>query len=192
MGRTTSSQRGASRRTTATTAKRGGAARSGATSRTSTSKRTSSGPRKAATRTASSKRRTPALRPAGPWVPVIVVGLVVVLGWSLYPALRLQYQTSRRAAGLEQQYEALRKRNETLSAKVAELKTPAGVEKAAREELGYTKRGENVYVVIPDGSDGSTAAATASLTGGAERSLIQTVLDAVFGVSAPESVGLEP
>lgn len=193
MGRTTPPQRGASRSTKATTGKRGGGARSSSTPRTG-AKRAASGPRKSPSRSraAAPKRRAVVFRPAGPWVPVIAVGIVVLLGWSLYPALKLQYQSARRSAGLEQQYDALRKRNQALSVEVADLKTPAGVEKAAREKLGYTKRGENVYVVIPDGSEVASDAATASVMGGADRSLVRTVLDAVFGVAEPASPGLEP
>jgi cell division protein FtsB len=192
MARTTSTQGGASRRTTTASGKRSGGP--GAKSRTATTKRGASGPRKPASRgrTASSTRRAKVALPAGPWVPVIVVGLVAVLGWSLYPALRLQYQTSRRAAGLEQQYQALKQRNQALSAQVAELKTPAGVEKAARETLGYTKKGDNVYVVMPDGSTGPTSAVASSVASGTDRSLIQTVLDALFGVAPPATPGLEP
>lgn len=195
MGRTNSTQRGASRSTTTATRKRGGGARSSATPKPGASKkRTTSGPRKPASRSRAAvpKRRGPALRPAGPWVPVIVVVLVAVLGWSLYPALKLQYQTSRRAAGLQQQYEALRQRNQTLSAEVADLKTPAGVEKAAREKLGYAKKGDNVYVVIPDGAAAATDASAASMAGGSQSSLVQNVLDAIFGVAVPAEPGLEP
>lgn len=192
MARTTSTQRGASSRTT-TAKKKGGGARASATSRTGAAKRGGSGPRKTAARSRSTATRKSALalRPAGPWVPVIILGLVVVLGWSLYPALKLQYQTSRRAAGLEAQYQTLKQRNQKLSAEVAALKTPAGVEKAARETLGYTKKGDNVYVIVPDGSGGTTTAAAASVAG-EQSSLIQTVLDAIFGISAPTSPGLEP
>lgn len=194
MGRTTSTQRGASRRTASTTASRGGAARRGsASARTSSAKRGSKSP----ARTGAKVRRTPAagrvrLQPAGPWMPVAAIVLVVVLGWSLYPALKLQYQTSRRAAGLEQQYESLRKRNAALSAEVAALKTPEGVEKAAREKLGYAKSGENVYVVIPDGSKGASDVTTASMAGGSGTSLIQSILDVIFGVSTPSAPVVEP
>lgn len=194
MGRTNSTQRGASRRTTGTTAKRIAGGRTSANANRATSKkRTASGPRKPTARSPrASARSAIVMRPAGPWVPVIIVGLIVVLGWSLYPALRLQYQTSRRAAGLQQQYEALRQRNQTLSAEVADLKTPKGVEKAARERLGYTKRGENVYVVIPDGAAASSDAVAASSSAGSERPLIQALLDAVFGVAAPITPEIEP
>ena len=188
MGRTTSTQRGASRRTARTTVSRGGSARrSSVTSRTSAAKRGS----KASPRKAPGPRRID-VRPAGPWVPIVAVALVAVLGWSLYPALKLQYQTSRRAAGFEQQYRSLRERNTALSAEVAELKTPAGVEKAAREKLGYTKTGENVYVVIPDGSIAASGVTTAPTTGASASSIVQTVLDAIFGVSTQASPGVEP
>jgi cell division protein FtsL len=116
---------------------------------------------------------------------------VVVLGWSLYPALQLQYQTSRRVASLQQQYDSLKKRNKTLRTQVAELKTPAGVEKAAREDLGYAKSGENVYVVMPSSSSSSSTTArrtqSASVGGADDRSIIQVVLDAVFGVEQTSS-----
>jgi hypothetical protein len=103
--------------------------------------------------------------------------------------MKLQYQTSRRAQGLEQQYASLRARNTALSAEVAALKTPEGVEKAAREKLGYTKTGENVYVVIPDGSIAASGVTTAPTTGASASSMVQTVLDAIFGVGSPASSG---
>lgn len=126
---------------------------------------------------------------AGPWAPGIVLGLVLVLGWTLYPALRLQYQTSRRMAGLQQQYRSLRDRNEALRAQVAELKTPEGVEKAARSNLGYTKSGEHVYIVMPDESEVTTAEAPITAAG---RTAVQVVLDALFGVAPPASEDIEP
>jgi hypothetical protein len=101
------------------------------------------------------------------------------LGWALYPALRLQYQTGRRVSGLEQQYDSLRKRNEQLRSQVADLQTPQGVEHEA-EKLGLAKRGEHVYVVVGGKTTTGTAAAAGPGTG--ERSAIQVILDAVFGV----------
>ncbi|HEY5516993.1 MAG TPA: septum formation initiator family protein [Coriobacteriia bacterium] len=121
-----------------------------------------------------------------------IVALVVVMGWSLYPALKLEYQASRRAATKEQQYQALRARQATLTEEVAALQTPAGVEKAAREKLGFTKKGEHVYVVIPDGSAAASDSATASMAGAAATSIVQDVLDLVFGVSSPASTSIEP
>jgi type II secretory pathway component PulJ len=127
---------------------------------------------------------------------VTIVALVAVLAWSLYPAMRLQYQASRRVDGLQQQYDTLKKRNDALRTQVAALKTPQGVEKAAREGLGYTKKGENAYVVLPAGTatptDGAIAGASeSSMAGTPEPSLLQVVLDALFGVEQPTST-VEP
>jgi cell division protein FtsB len=123
-------------------------------------------------------------------VPIAVVMALGLLGWVLYPALKLQYQTSRRVAGLEQKYDSLRKRNETLRAEVAGLKTPEGVAKAASEGLGFTKQGENLYVVMP--SKAPTSQAEAPVATRDERSAVQIVLDAVFGVEEPASVDSAP
>jgi cell division protein FtsB len=186
MARTTSTQRGASRRSAPSTARSGSKGRS-APKRAGSTK--ASMPAKSR---GTSARRT-AARPAGPWVPVLVVALVAVLGWSLYPALRLQYQASRRQAGLEQQFDSLRQRNEKLRAQVAELKTSKGVEKAAREDLGYAKAGEHVYVVTrsPSSSAPSSGAApvqSAQTTGGQAPSVVRTLLDALFGVQQQSDV----
>jgi cell division protein FtsB len=179
MARTTSTQRGASRRS-APTASKGASGRGAATART----RAKGG---ATARKRTAPARSSVRRPAGPWVPVLVIGLVVVLGWSLYPAMRLQYQESRRMAGLQQQYDSLKSRNQALRTQVAELKTPAGVEKAAREDLGYAKSGDHVYIVMPSGGSSSSAApsSTASVAGDPGSSVVQSILDAIFGVSQP-------
>jgi cell division protein FtsL len=129
-------------------------------------------------------------------VPVGIAVLVVVLAWSLYPAARIQYQESRRMAGLQQQYESLKTRNDALRAQVAALKTPAGVEQAAREDLGYAKSGDNVYVVVPSGQPTSTdpgagPASTASMSPAPAAPLFQVLLDALFGVAQPTST-VEP
>ena len=95
----------------------------------------------------------------------------------MYPALKVQYEASRSVAGLEQEYEDLRERNETLRAEVADLKTAEGVERVARESLGFTRPGENVYVVMPPaaGDSSSTADPAAS-------DPVATLLDAVFSL----------
>lgn len=192
MSSSTSSQRGASRRTAsgsgggqrrASTSSRSGGTRAAAP-RTAGAK----GARKAPQRT-TSKARAPR-RPAGPWVPAGVLLALVLLGWALYPALRLQYQTSRRVAGLERQYQALQQRNRSLKAEVAELKTPEGVAKAAREGLGFTKAGEHVYVVMP--AKAATPTAQASAVANDARTPAQVVLDALFGVTQPDTADSEP
>lgn len=189
MARTTSTQRGASRRTTPTATS--GKGRSGAPSSRS---RTSAAPARKSAPPARGRKtaRSRAQLPSGPIVPIAIIGLVVLLVWSLYPALKLQYQASRSLAGVEQQSAALQAHNAALRAQVAALKTPQGVEKAAREALGYAKKGDHVYVVLPSGQATSgTRAVTASVAGTSGASLLQQILDALFGVQQPTST-VEP
>ena len=190
MARTTSTQRGASRRTTPTASS--GKGRSGASS--SRSRKPAAPARKSAppSRGRSTSARTRAQRPSGPIVPIAIIGLLILLVWSLYPALKLQYQASRSLAGVEQQSAALSAHNAALRAQVAALKTPQGVEKAAREALGYAKKGDHAYVVLPSGQATSGAGTVAaSVTGTSGASLLQQILDALFGVQQPTST-VEP
>jgi cell division protein FtsB len=175
MSSTPSKQRGTSRRSAPAAGRRKGSA-----------------PRRTAASTSRTSSKRTAPRPAGPLVPVIVIAVVLVLGWALYPALKLQYQTSRRIGGLEAQYETLRHSNDALRAQVAELKTPTGVENAAREDLGYTKKGEHVYVVMPSHAPSSATQAASVAGGGDERSALQVILDAIFGVSPAPTVDSAP
>jgi hypothetical protein len=93
---------------------------------------------------------------------------------------------------MNQQYASLKERTSALRSQVAALKTPQGVEQAARQDLGYAKAGDNVYVVVPSAQATSTAAgatnvAAASVAGTSVSSLLQSVLDAIFGVQQPSS-----
>lgn len=110
---------------------------------------------------------------------------VVLAIWVLYPAFQLQYQQERQKATLEQELAGLRERNETLLAQVERLKTPEGVEEAAREGLGLAKAGEQVYIVT-EGE--ATRAAEPDVTQQArsvtvpEAALLTKALDFIFGV----------
>lgn len=193
------SQRGASRSSRSAPAQKrrsgGGSARtrSPAGAKPSPSGRKPASPRSAANRGSSSRGRpssragvkhAPARRPqvsASPWVPVSVIALVVLLGWAMYPALKVQYQAGRQYAGLQSEYETLKQRNDKLRAQVADLKTPAGVERAARESLGFAKAGEHVYVVVPDKSRSTSATTNAAEATSAGADPITRVLDLIFG-----------
>lgn len=96
----------------------------------------------------------------------------------MYPALKVQYEASRNVAGLEREYEDLKKRNQTLRREVEDLKTPQGVERVARETLGYTRPGENVYVVMPSGS----GTATQAVSPAAAPDPVTQFLDAIFSI----------
>jgi uncharacterized protein YpmB len=116
-----------------------------------------------------------------------VVALVAVLAWSLYPALKLQYIASRSLATVQQQYASITKDKDTLRTQVTDLQTPKGVEETARKDLGYAKKGESVYIVVPAGGSTSTAGrdsgvTTASAADTPEPSLLQQLLDLFFGV----------
>jgi cell division protein FtsL len=111
-----------------------------------------------------------------------VVASLALLAWTIYPAAKLQYQTGRRVAGLQAQYDSLKKKNQTLTAEVADLKRPEGVEKAARETLGLTRPGENVYVVIPASAASGQPSAAGVDAPQDGPDVVTALLDAVFGV----------
>jgi len=113
--------------------------------------------------------------------------LVAVLAWALYPALRLQYIASRSLASVQQQYASLAKSKDALRTEVMDLQTPKGVEDTARKDLGYAKKGESVYIVVPAGESSATpgdgsGVTTASAADLPVPSLLQQLLDLFFGV----------
>ncbi len=171
----------------------------GASARTGRA-RTSRTPPKArvpAKRSRTQATRKPARKPSSrarkrvrdiPWryLPAALVALVVILGWTLYPVVRLSYRESRERAKLEQQLADIKKRNEELKQEVAKLKTPAGVEDAARDRLGFVKKGEHMYIVMPSGgataSHSPTAGSVRTADVSGEEGFVQQVLDGIFGV----------
>jgi hypothetical protein len=115
---------------------------------------------------------------------LIIVGVVLV-GWYLYPVLRIQYAEQAEVARLEGQLAELQERNEGLRDQVEHLKTPEGVEAAARQSLGYVRPGENLYIVTIEGEDPAEAAVAPDATrpaGEARGPLWQSALDFVFGL----------
>ncbi len=155
-------------------------------------------PRASASR--SPARSKKATRPASPraprnarnaprmaWVvPVSIAVIVIIAAWSFYPVARMQYREERAKQRLEAELTSLKTRNAKLRAEVDRLKTPEGVEEAARENLGLVKQGENLYVVLDEEQTESTntaapdtAPTTASIEG--EGSGWQRALDMVFG-----------
>jgi cell division protein FtsL len=193
MHPTSSSQRGASRSgrnsSSATGKGSGGSSartRKGATASSSPRKPRTTAKRRGSTGAASGARRKTSRSAPRQGVsrltPILVVASVLLLAWTIYPAAKLQYQTSRRVAGLQAQYDSLRQKNKTLKAEVAELKQPEGVEKAARETLGLTRPGENVYVVVPAAEAGGPPTVVADETSAGAKDVVTALLDAVFGV----------
>ncbi len=110
------------------------------------------------------------------------------MGVYLYPLVRMDYAGQREVEHLEEQLVGLQERNAELSDEVEHLKTPEGVEEAARESLGYVKPGENAYVVLGPEASGTE---TGSKVPEAERYLgeetspwWQRILDRLFGVES--------
>jgi cell division protein FtsL len=109
---------------------------------------------------------------------------LVLLGWGLYPVARLSYQQQRDRDRLQQQLAALRTRNTKLKQQVDRLKTPQGVEEAARQ-LGLARKGEQVWITMPAGKDASSAADGGRALQDASVvpvGVVTRALDALFGV----------
>lgn len=167
--RTTTSRRGPGRRTASTRA---------AKAPVRSTKRGSTAPTRAgATR---ARKATPRAR-LQRWVAPVLVSITIVLAaWTVYPVLRIQYQHERELQTLQAELDGLKRRNETLREQVDRLKTPEGVEEAARESLGMVKPGEQAYVVT-GGTLGETSE-TVLADGEPEPPLWQQALDALFGL----------
>lgn len=162
------------KQTGASTSKRTAGARSGAKGRAKVVR----SPRSPSARSAKAPARSSSRRTAvWSWA---VVAAVAVLAWTYYPALRVQYQEQKQRARLESELEGLKERNDRLRAQVDRLKTPEGVEDAARESLGLVKAGEHAYVVMDTTETPTTA--------DPDRHVVTTdtawtqLLDALFGV----------
>lgn len=113
-----------------------------------------------------------------------VFAVVALAAWMLYPVVRLQYEQHHQVASLQSELDGLKARNKTLRSQVGELKTPAGVEQAAREDLGYVKKGENAVVVTGKVATGTASASRAASSAAAagDQPLLTRLLDAVFGL----------
>lgn len=107
----------------------------------------------------------------------------MLLAWTFYTPLKIQYQESREQARLEAELEQLKERNENLSAQVERLRTPEGVEEVARETLGMVKEGEHAYIVLDPSEETSVAASVEQPADEAyPGTLWNQLLDLVFGV----------
>lgn len=186
MARKTSTRNGATASGRSRTTKGGSSA---SRRRASTGSRTARSTGVSSTRGRTSSR-TPSRAPARARgrsrsyvVPVVVLLVMVLAAWSLYPVARVQYRESRERSRLEAELEGLQTRNDDLRDQVDRLKTPEGVEDVARQTLGMVKEGENAYVVMnPDDESLADRPAQIADTGAPEDTLWRDLLDMVFGV----------
>ncbi|MDO8392333.1 MAG: septum formation initiator family protein [Actinomycetota bacterium] len=82
------------------------------------------------------------------WTAAMVITAALVAALFVLPVkawLRQQDDIERK----EQELAALDLANAELADEVAKLQTPAGIEEAAREEIGYVRRGEIRLTVLP-------------------------------------------
>jgi hypothetical protein len=111
----------------------------------------------------------------------VIVLAVALLGWFLYPTAALHYREQRKLEKLQTQLTQIQKRNKELKAEVEKLKTPAGVEEAAHE-LGYARKGEQVWIPVEGGKTKSEPASSPVRTADVAPDVWTHVLDVVFGV----------
>jgi cell division protein DivIC len=80
--------------------------------------------------------------------PLIVLGVVAVLGIVFGSAYWDTYQLKREAAHLARERDDLRRQNALLREEIRLLNTPEYVERIAREQLGLVKPGEVAIILV--------------------------------------------
>jgi cell division protein FtsL len=110
----------------------------------------------------------------------------LAMGAYLYPLIRMDYASQREVEQLESQLESLQERNSELRQDVERLKTPEGVEQAARESLGMVKPGENACVVVDESSEPTVVVVpeAETVTMDEPAPWWRRVLDGLFGVDS--------
>lgn len=109
----------------------------------------------------------------GPYRLFFYLGVILVVGLSLYFPLRDLYTAHRTGEILRQQQEIRDAYNEKLQGEVNKLLSTEGIEDTARENLGLVKPGETAIDIVgldeeepaaPEGAEGTDAAAGADAT----------------------------
>jgi hypothetical protein len=114
---------------------------------------------------------------------------VFLIGAWLYPMVKLHYREQRQLSSIQAEYQAVKTRNATLRKQIQRLKTPQGIEQAARDSLGLVNKGENAYIVMEPGAKKPTDATPVTappLKASVATDPVTMLLDAVFG-SSPDA-----
>ena len=94
------------------------------------------------------------------WVALVLIIILIALQvrlWTGQGGLRDVWRLQQRVAQQKTENAQLRKRNETLSAEVEDLKHgEEAIEERARSELGLLKPGETFYQIVEPGTAAST------------------------------------
>jgi cell division protein FtsB len=103
------------------------------------------------------------------WVALVLLVLLIALQvhlWTGQGGLRDVWRLEQRVAEQKAENALLKKRNETLSAEVEDLKHgDEAVEERARSELGLLKPGETFYQVVEPGAGEAKSAGEAGPNG---------------------------
>ncbi|MCX8006990.1 MAG: septum formation initiator family protein [Coriobacteriia bacterium] len=159
-------------------------ARADAAKRSSKARTSSASARRAPARTPPRKTRAASAAERRVAAAIVLVAFATA-AWMLYPVMRIEYQQQRQKQTLEQRLAALQARNEELRKKAQRLQTPEGVEEVARESLGLTRPGEQVYIVTETEPTAAPAPDVTEQTRSiqaTETSPITAILDLIFGV----------
>lgn len=104
------------------------------------------------------------------WVALVLLILLVALQvhlWTGQGGLRDVWRLEQRVAEQKAENAQLKKRNETLSAEVEDLKHgEEAIEERARSELGLIKPGETFYQVVEPGAGDSKSGSEVGANGG--------------------------
>jgi cell division protein FtsB len=89
---------------------------------------------------------------------VTVIGIVAVLALALSfgQLLLTQYEVGQRAEALKEDIAVLREQNAELERELKYRRSDEGIERLAREQLGWTKPGDTLVVVPAMPADGAT------------------------------------
>jgi cell division protein FtsB len=85
-----------------------------------------------------------------PLVVVIYAAFLGLLLASYVPPLQDMMHNRAEIPALEQKLQKTRTQNTANERLIRELKTPAGIERAARERYGMVRPGEKVYIIPPE------------------------------------------
>jgi cell division protein FtsB len=99
-----------------------------------------------------------------PWLVVSLLAVVGVVLLGAFPTRAYLDQVNQREQ-LADRARVLRATNEALAAQASQLETDEAIERLARERYQLVRPGEEAYAILPDGSEGRSAAqptATAS------------------------------
>lgn len=114
------------------------------------------------------------------------IAIVVLVALSFARVIIIAYQLNVQKEALEGDVQRLRSENQALQTRVADLQTDAAVEKLARQELGWARRGDTVVVVIQRTPTVVATAVPITRETPTPRSAWQRLWNVVTGGGAPD------